>query len=293
MNVAFIGLGNMGRPMAKNLLAAGFTLRVWNRTAGKAPEGAHEAGSPREAANTAQVAITMLADDAAVQAVMLGETGLLAGLRPGGIHVGMSTVSSQLSARLADAHKAAGQRFVAAPVFGRPDAADKKLLWILPGGDEDAIAECMPIFAALGQGTFPAGTAPQASLAKLAGNFMLASLIEMFGEAYTLAEKGGLDPVKLAETFATVLFANAPIPKGYSARVASTQFVPAGFALPLGLKDVTLALKAADELRVPMPLGSLVRDHLLAALARGRESFDWGGMASVIREAAGLPPTRG
>lgn len=292
MNVAFIGLGNMGRPMARNLLAAGFALRAWNRTPGKAPEGAVEMGTPREAARFAQVVVTMLADDAAVEAVTLGESGLKSGLRKGGIHVGMSTISTQLSARLADAHRAAGQSFLAAPVFGRPDAAEKKLLWILPGGDDAAIAECTPLFAALGQGTFPIGTAPQASLAKLTGNFILASLIETFGEAFALAEKGSVDTPKLAETLATVLFANAPIPKGYATRIAATQFVPAGFSLPLGLKDVKLALQAGEELRVPMPLGSLVRDHLLAALAKGREGFDWGGMASVIREAAGLPPVR-
>lgn len=289
--VGFIGLGSMGRPMAANLVAAGYAVRAWNRSPGKTPPGAVETTSPREAAAGARIVVTMLADDAAVEAVVQGDDGLLAGLRPGGIHLGMSTISTALSARLAEAHRAAGQAFVAAPVFGRPDAAAKKLLWILPGGDEPGVAACMPLFAALGQGTFPMGGAAQASLAKLAGNFMIAAHIEMLGEGLALAEKGGLDPMKLLLMLSATLF-GSPVFKSYGARVAATEFEPAGFALPLGLKDVQLALKAGEELRVPLPLASLTRDHLLAAVAHGRERFDFAGFASVIREAAGLPPTR-
>ena len=289
--VAFIGLGNMGRPMAKNLLAAGYTVRAWNRSPGKVPEGMLEAATPRDAVAGARLVVTMLEGDAAVQAVMLGENGLLSGLREGGIHVGMSTISTALSARLADAHRAAGQAFVAAPVFGRPDAAEKKLLWILPGGDELVVAECMPLFAALGQGTFPMGGAAQASLAKLVGNFMIAAHIEMLGEGLALAEKGGLDPMKLLLMLGGTVF-GSPVFRNYGGRIAATEFEPAGFPLPLGLKDVQLVMKSGEELKVPMPLASLARDHLLAALARGRERFDFAGFASVIREAAGLPPKR-
>ena len=289
--LGFLGFGNMGRPMANNLVAAGYTVRGWNRSPGKLPAGVVEARSPADAAAGARVVVSMLSDDAAVQAVMTGEAGLLAGLRKGAIHVGMSTVATALSARLFEAHKAAGQRFVAAPVFGRPDAAEKKLLWILPGGDDTAVAECMPIFAALGQGTFPMGGAPQASLAKLVGNFMIAAHIEMLGEGLSLAEKGGLDPMKLLVMLGGTIF-GSPVFKNYGGRIASTEFEPAGFPLPLGLKDVQLALRSGEELRVPMPLASLARDHLIAALAQGRERFDFAGFASVIREAAGLPPRR-
>lgn len=292
MVVGFCGLGQMGRAMCGSLVAAGFEVRAWNRTRGKAPSGAVEVASPREAAQDADVVISMLADDAAVEAVVPGDQGLLAGLRGGAVHCGMSTISVQLSQRLVDAHQAAKQHYVAAPVFGRPDAAEARRLWIVCGGEDAALAACQPLFDALGQGTLPLGTAPNASLAKLCGNFMLAGLVEMFGEATTLAEKAGLDPEKLASALAQILFANAPIPKSYLARIAAAQFLPPGFALSLGLKDVSLALKAGEELRVPLPLASLARDHLLAALARGRAGWDFAGFASVVRENAGLPPRK-
>jgi len=290
--IGFCGLGRMGRPIAKNLAEAGFEVRAWNRTPGKAPEGVVECANPREAAQGARIVVTMLADDAAVQAVVLGEDGLLKGMRDGAVHVGMSTISTQLSQRLYDAHKAARQQFVAAPVFGRPEAAEARKLWIAPGGDETAVAACQPLFAAIGQGTFPAGSAPQASLAKLCGNFIIASLIEMFGETFALAEKAGMDSARLAETLCAILFAGAPVPSGYAARIAAGQFEPAGFSMPLGHKDVSLALKTAEELRVPMPLATLLKNHLLESLAKGRESWDFAGLSAVVRESAGLPPRR-
>ncbi|HUJ25034.1 MAG TPA: NAD(P)-dependent oxidoreductase [Myxococcales bacterium] len=290
--VGFCGLGRMGAPIAKNLASAGFDVRAWNRSKGKAPEGVREVETPREAAQAARFVVTMLADDAAVQAVVLGENGLLAAMREGAVHVGMSTVSTQLSQRLYEAHKAANQHFVAAPVFGRPEAAQARKLFIVPGGDDTAVAMCQPLFAAAGQGTFPAGSAPQASLAKLCGNFMLASLIEMFGEVFALADKAGMDPAKLAQTLTTILFAGAPIPSGYASRIAATQFEPAGFAMPLGHKDVSLALRAAEALAVPMPLATLLKDHLLESLAKGREGWDWAGFSAVLRESAGLPAKR-
>lgn len=282
----------MGSPIAKNLALAGFEVRAWNRTHGKAPEGVREVDTPREAAQGARIVVTMLADDAAVQSVVLGENGLLAAMRDGAVHVGMSTISTQLSQRLYDAHKAAKQHFVAAPVFGRPEAAEAKKLWIIPGGDDTAVAMCQPLFASIGQGTFPAGTAQQASLSKLCGNFIIASMIEMFGEVFALADKAGADAPKLAATLSQILFAGAPIPSGYASRIAATQFEPAGFAMPLGHKDVSLALKSAEQLRVPMPLATLLKNHLLESLAKGREGWDWAGFSAVLRESAGLPAKR-
>jgi 3-hydroxyisobutyrate dehydrogenase-like beta-hydroxyacid dehydrogenase len=284
MVVGFCGLGKMGRAMAANLVRAGFTVRAWNRTPGKAPEGALECATPREAAQGADVVVSMLADDAAVEAVVFGEGGLA---QADALHCGMSTISLQLSRRLAE-----GPRFVAAPVFGRPDAAEARKLWICAGGAPGDVARCQPLFAALGQGVFEMGTAPQASLTKLCGNFVLAALIEGFGEAFALAEKAGLDAPRLSDTLTKILFAGAPIPTSYAARIARTEFEPAGFAMALGHKDVALALKAALELKAPMPLASLAQDHFLASLAKGRTAWDWVGMSALLRENAGLPPQR-
>ena len=291
MRVAFCGLGRMGRAMAGNLVAAGHEVRTWNRTAGKSPPGARECSSAREAATGVEIAITMLADDAAVESVA---RDFFATLPSGAVHCGMSTISVQLSRFLSQEHASRGQGYVAAPVFGRPEAAEAKKLWIVPAGEDAALARCKPLFDALGQGTFPMGEAPeQASLAKLCGNFIIASLIEMFGEVLTLAEKGGLDPARTAEALGKIIFAGAPIASGYASRIAATQFEPAGFSMPLGFKDVSLAMKASEELRAPLPLASLLRDHFLASLAKGRQQWDWAGLAAIAREQSGLPPRRG
>ena len=291
MRVAFCGLGRMGRGMAANLAAAGHEVRAWNRTPGKAPSGVEESPSVREAASSAEVAITMLADDAAVEGV---SRELLAALPRGAIHCGMSTISVRLSGRLAREHAERGQSWVAAPVYGRPEAAAARKLFIVTGGSRAALERCGPLFEAMGQGVVEMGETPEhASLTKICGNFVIASLIEMFGEAFALGEKAGVDPQKLSAALSRILFADAPIPAGYAARVTATQFEPAAFAMPLGLKDVSLALEASGQLQVPLPLASLLRDHFLASLAKGREGWDWGGMAAVVREAAGLPPRRG
>jgi 3-hydroxyisobutyrate dehydrogenase-like beta-hydroxyacid dehydrogenase len=289
--VGFIGLGGMGGPMAANLVAAGFVVRVWNRTPGKAPAGAVECSSPKEVAGPCSIVATMVADDAAAERVTSGEDGLMAGLQRGAIHVSMSTISPALSRKLREAHLAAGQRYVAAPVFGRPEAAQKKQLWIVVGGDKSDLDRCERFFGALGRGTFFFGDAPQANLVKLIGNFLIAGTVEAVGEACAASEKGGVDPRKLMEFFGTTFLAS-PIFTGYSARIAATEFEPAGFVMPLGLKDVSLMLQAGQELQAPLPLASLLRDRFLASLARGREKWDWGGIASIAREEAGLPPRR-
>src|SRR5258706_729525 len=289
--IGFIGLGRMGRPMAANLVAAGFTVRTWNRTPGKAPPGAVECRSPREVAEQCAIVATMLADDAALEQVTFGDGGLLAGLRRGGIHVSMSTISVALSRKLREAHSAAGQGYVAAPVFGRPEAAQKKQLWIVCGGEQKDLAACERLFTGLGRGTCTVAEAPQANVVKLIGNFLIATTIESLGEATAVAEKAGLDPTRLVEFFGGTMFGSTVF-TGYGARVAATEFEPAGFAMPLALKDVTLALQAGHELRAPLPMASLLRDRLLAALARGRDGWDWSGLTSVAREEAGLPPRR-
>jgi 3-hydroxyisobutyrate dehydrogenase-like beta-hydroxyacid dehydrogenase len=291
--VAFLGLGSMGAPMAANLVAAELGVRVWNRTPNPAvvPVGALVAASPSAAADGVRVVITMLANDAAVEAVTLGPEGLLDSVAPGAIHIGMSTVSLAQTRRLVDEHVRRGVRYVAAPVFGRPEAAKAKLLWIIAGGEAEAIEACQPLFQAMGQGVFLMGSAADAALAKLVGNFLIAATIEAVGEAYALAEKGGLDPERLHEMLASTLL-GSPVFKNYGGRIARTEFLPAGFKLALGLKDVRLGQAAASEVGAKLPLAEIIARHLEAAIARGREGHDFAGLATVIREEAGLPALR-
>lgn len=291
--VGFLGLGAMGLPMAANLVGAGFRVRAWNRSPGKAEAltGAFAARTPREATEGAEFVVTMLADDRAVEAVTEGPDGLLGGLPVGAIHVGMSTVSLAAARRLAEGHAARGRGFVAAPVFGRPEAARARQLWIIPGGDAELVRRAEPLFAALGQGSFPQPTAEQAALAKLAGNFLIGATIEALGEALVLAEKGGLDPERLLGMLTATLF-GSPVVRNYGARIARTEFTPPGFALPLARKDFRLIQEAARETETPMPLAELVADRLTEALGRGRDGYDFAGLATVIREEAGLAERR-
>jgi 3-hydroxyisobutyrate dehydrogenase-like beta-hydroxyacid dehydrogenase len=291
--IGFAGLGAMGFPMAANLVAAGFTVRAWNRSPGKvtALAGAIACRTPRDAASGADLVITMLADDAAVEGVTDGPDGILAGLPPGGAHISMSTISVAAVAGLARRHADGQHGFLAAPVFGRPEAARARQLWIVPGGDAELIRQAHPVFAALGQGTFPQDTPEHAALAKLAGNFLIGATIEALGEALTLAEKGGLDPERLLSMLTSTLF-GSPVVKNYGARIARTEFVPPGFALGLAGKDFRLIQEAAKDLQAPMPLAELVSQRLAQAVNLGRDQYDFAGFASVIREAAGLGERR-
>jgi 3-hydroxyisobutyrate dehydrogenase-like beta-hydroxyacid dehydrogenase len=291
MHISFVGLGNMGHPVAANLLKAKFDLTVWNRTAQRADDlvaaGATRAATPADASR-ADVVITMLADDATVEQVVF-EQRLVELLPRGAIHVSMSTISVRLARRLADAHAEHGSVYVSAPVFGRPEAAAAGKLFVVAAGPRAALERCQPIFAAVGQRTFPFGDRPEsANLVKLAGNFLIASTIETLGEAVALARKSGIDPHAFVEMLTTSLFA-APIYKTYGGLIADERYRPAGFKLPLGLKDVTLALDAARDALVPMPIASLVRDHMIEAIAQGYEDADWSVLGAVAARAAGLP----
>jgi 3-hydroxyisobutyrate dehydrogenase-like beta-hydroxyacid dehydrogenase len=290
MNVGFIGLGNMGLPMARNLLKAGHAVTVYNRTRERAEslraEGATIAGRAANACD-GEVLITMLADDRAVNTVVFGEQ-LITRLGPAAVHISMSTISVALAQELARAHAEAGKQFISAPVFGRPEAAETAKLAIVAAGPAGMIARCQPLFDAMGQRTFAVGQeAPQANTVKLAGNFLIASVIESLGEAYALLRKSGVEPETFLEVMTSTLFA-APVYKTYGTLIAKERFQPAGFKLPLGLKDVSLVLAAAGSARTPMPIASLVRDHILAAIARNGEDLDWSSFARVSAENAGL-----
>lgn len=287
MNIGLIGLGAMGRPMVRNLLKAGHEVTVYNRTRSRAQELVRDGAKVSETpAIAAEVVITMLADDHAVEEVVFG--GLLGAIPRGAVHVSMSTISVALSRRMAEAHTQKAQAYVAAPVFGRPEAAEAAKLFVVAAGAADAVRRCQPIFDAVGQKTFVVGDEPiSANVIKLTGNFLIASTVECFGEAFALARKYGIDPQEYLDVLTGTLF-SAPYQKNYGAIIAQEKYEPAGFRLPLGLKDVRLVLGAADSVGVPMPVASVLHDQYLSALARGWENLDWSALARLAAENAGL-----
>jgi 3-hydroxyisobutyrate dehydrogenase-like beta-hydroxyacid dehydrogenase len=293
MKIGFIGLGRMGAAMAANLVKAGHEVSVFNRSPGKGSSlvklGAHEAADVAGACGGDAV-ITMLADDDAASDIAMGPGGLVENLPKGAIHVSMSTISVALSKRLTQAHAKAGQRYVAAPVFGRPDAAAAAKLFIVAAGDAATIDVCQPLFRAMGQQTFPIGTEPSAAnLVKLSGNFLMASAIEALGEAVALIGKAGIDRHAYIELLTSSIF-NSPVYKIYGGLIAQGKFEPAAFAAPLGYKDIRLALAAAEGLRVPMPLGSLLHDRFLRLLAQGGNHLDWSAVGGLAAQDAGDVP---
>ena len=290
MKVGLIGLGNMGSGMASSLLKGGHDVTVCNRTPSKAQalvgQGARYAAQVADACRGDAV-ITMLADDVAVESVVFGDAGVIKNLARGAIHISSSTISVTLSEKMAAEHAASGQWFVSAPVFGRPEAAAAAKLFITAAGAPDAVDACMPLFESIGQRTFRFGdNAPDANLIKLSGNFLISSVIEALGEALALVGKAGLDQHQYVDFLTSTLF-NAPVYKTYGGLIADKKFVPAGFAAPLGFKDNRLVLAAAEKLRVPLPLASLIYNRFLTLLARGGESLDWSAFSQLAAEDSG------
>jgi 3-hydroxyisobutyrate dehydrogenase-like beta-hydroxyacid dehydrogenase len=295
MRIAFVGLGKMGIGMAHNLLRAGHQLTAYNRSREKAKaleaDGAQVAVSPAEACRDAQAVFTMLADDPALHDTVFGERGIISGLPASAVHISSSTISVNFARKLAAEHAAAGQEYVSAPVFGRPDAAENKKLIVVAGGKAEIIEHVRPTLEAISRAVFFAGPEPwHANLFKLCGNFMLASMLETFGEAFATLRKSGADHRKFLDIM-NELF-SSPVYKNYGTTIANENFEPAGFALKLGLKDVRQVLEAAGEVNAPMPIASLLRDHLLAALSNGQEQIDWSSISQIPARNAGLTPAR-
>jgi len=291
MRIGFIGLGNMGAAIAANLLKAGHEVTVWNRSVSKArpliDAGATLADHAKAASTDQDAVITMLADDAALQSVLEGDLGLMAGLAPGALHISMSTIAVATAERVTLAHRSRGQRFLCAPVFGRPEAAAAGKLFFVVGGDPADVASAEPVFAAAGQRVFAMGPVPAAaSLTKLCGNFMILSAIEALGEAMTLADKGGVSKIQLLEVLTGSLF-DTPVYRNYGKLLVDGRYKPAGFAAPLGLKDMRLVGESAEALRVPMPLLGVLRDHLLQTIAAEGDDIDWSGIGRTIGKNAG------
>ncbi|MEW6130452.1 MAG: NAD(P)-dependent oxidoreductase [Acidobacteriota bacterium] len=288
MNVGFIGLGKMGSAMARNLIRAGHEVTVFNRTPERAKElqsaGARVAQTPAEVCK-GEAVITCLADDEAVTQVVSGETGIAEGLTDGAIHLSMSTLSVHQVEQLKAIHRKRRQRFIAAPVFGRPDAAAAAKLLIVAGGEANAINECQPLFEAMGQRIIKVGEDPTAAaMVKLTGNFLLASAVESLSEAIALLKKSGTDPKVCLEALTTTLFAS-PVYQNYSAMMLQEKYEP-GFRLALGLKDVRLALAAAESFGAQMPTAELLAQRLQHAVALGFADKDLAALALVSEETA-------
>ncbi|HEY6394646.1 MAG TPA: NAD(P)-dependent oxidoreductase [Candidatus Binataceae bacterium] len=292
VQVGFVGTGAMGLPIANNLIEAGHQLRIYNRTIEKASplaaKGARLMTSAGETATPGGIVFTMLSDDGAVEGVSIGDHGLAARLAPGGIHVSMSTIAPATARKLAAYHRERGSVYVAAPVFGRPQAAAARQLSVCLAGPKPAIDRVQPLLEATSRRVFNFGDDPgAANVVKLCGNFLIASAIEAMSEAFAMAEKAGVERTKVHELLSSSLFA-CPVYQGYGEAIANKRHEPAGFRLALGLKDIELALRTARELTMPLPTASLVRDRFLAAMAKGRADMDWSALALGALEDAAL-----
>jgi 3-hydroxyisobutyrate dehydrogenase-like beta-hydroxyacid dehydrogenase len=288
MKIAFIGLGSMGAPMARLLIDAGHDVTVYNRTAAKAQgfaeTGARVAETAKDAAADAAALITMVSDESALQDVL---AGALPGLPRGALHISMSTVSVAYSRQLAERHAQLGQRYVAAPVFGRPDAAAAKKLWIVSAGHAEDRARARPLLEAMGQGVIEVGDDPvSANTVKLAGNHVIAGMMQSLGEAFALVRKAGVS----AEQFMGIVngIFKSPVYENYGRNIVDEQFSPPGFKLRLGLKDMRLVLAAADASETPMPLASLLHNRMLGAVIDGMGDLDWSVVGRLPADDAGL-----
>ena len=290
MKIGFLGLGKMGAAMAANILKAGHELTVWNRSpepvAALEKLGAKRA-SKAEDALQGDALFTMLASDAAMRAVGL-DSKLLEGAKKGLIHSNCATISTEFARELTAAHERRGLHYVASPVFGRPDAAERAHLIVVAAGAAKHIDTLKPVYEKIGRHLALVGDAPEkANLFKITGNFLIASTLEMLGEAVALLRKGGVDPAQFHDVMANSLFAG-PVFQGYGAAIVHKKFEPAGFELKLGLKDVELARSAAKELDMTMPLADLAASHFNEAIKDGKGEKDWSAVSSIIAKKAGL-----
>jgi 3-hydroxyisobutyrate dehydrogenase-like beta-hydroxyacid dehydrogenase len=293
-DIGFVGLGRMGTAMAKNLVAAG--RRVIACVRRPQQMGTLLALGLKPTSDLAdlfscEVVISMLPDDAAVREVVFGREerkGLAAGLAPGAIHLSMSTISTAAASQLASTHARCGQGYVGAPVFGNPDAAKARQLFVVAAGAPVDVERCRPLLDQLGQQTFVVGNDPaHANLIKLMGNILTATALETLGETVALIRKRGLDPGRFLEVLNSTMFGGR-VHRIYGQRIVAQDYV-AGFTLPLAFKDVRLALAEAESADVPMPSASVVRDRMMTGIARGYAELDWTALGLIAAEEAGAP----
>ncbi|WP_419800980.1 NAD(P)-dependent oxidoreductase [Mucilaginibacter sp.] len=291
--IGFIGLGNMGLPMAKNLIKAGYNLQVYNRRAVKAEELDQTkiivCQTPAEAAANVQFVISMLSEDAVLEEAVLGENGLIKSIKKDAVHISMSTVSPETSIRLDELHRQNSSHYLTAPVFGRPEAAAAQKLFVCVSGKTSVKEASKPILEAMSQGIFDFGEeAGKANVVKIAGNFMIMASMEMMAEAFTLGEKNGIDPQQMADFFGSTLF-NAPIYQNYGKLIAEKSYEQVGFKAKLGYKDARLAMALSQKSEMPMPLAAAVHNRLLTAVAKGWGDCDWAeGFGRGVTDDAGI-----
>ncbi|OGO18149.1 MAG: hypothetical protein A2Z14_13435 [Chloroflexi bacterium RBG_16_48_8] len=290
-NIGFIGLGRIGAPIAQNILKAGFSLTVYNRSQEKATPlieaGAKGARSPKEAAMGADVVLTSLMDDQSMFDCVLETEGILEGLKPGGIHIGMATISPSCAEKLAQLHKEHGSHYIACPVVGRPPSAVTGTMTLYVAGDKELVDQCQPVFDAFAEKVIWVSEDHKvANSVKLANNFVVVALIELFGEVYAFAEKSGIDFDLMQRLLRIIL--DHPAIHGYVENIPKRNFLPAGFDLASGFKDVQLMLQASTDVRAPIPFASIAREKFLAAMAHGMQEHDWSAIYEISRMNAGL-----
>ena len=291
--IGFVGLGRMGAAMASNLAAAGYPIVGFVRRREQVDMLAGlgiQAVTEMEPILERDIVISMLPDDAAVRGVVFGDKnpGLAAGLARGAIHLSMSTISPHCAGDLSAEHARRGQGYVAAPVLGNPDAARARQLFILAAGAAADIDRCRLLFDCLGQRMFALGSDPAtANFVKLAANAMAGATAEILGEVMALARKRGIDPAQLLAILTQTMFGGRAHSL-YGEKIAGQYYSVGGFVMPLGLKDIRLALAEADDAAVPMPTLDVVRDRLIAGIAHGYAELDWSALGLVAANAAGL-----
>ncbi|MED4038648.1 NAD(P)-dependent oxidoreductase [Niallia taxi] len=287
MKVALIGLGNMGLPIAENILKSGHKLVIYNRTASKlqslVEKGAEMAVSPADAAQKATIVFTILSDDKAAEAVVYGEKGIISGLPKDGIHVSVSTLSVELAKKLEEDHQKNSQAFVSCPVLGRPDAAAAAALRLLVAGPKHAREKIMPVLHALGKDIFVVGEKGHlANVVKLGNNFLIVSMLEALSEAFVFVEKYGIKADAFLE-IANTLFAS-PVYQNYGKIMVEERFEEAGFKLALGLKDVNLMLEAAHNAKISLPTAEIAKKHYEEGIEQGWSDLDWAAIVKLLRE---------
>jgi 3-hydroxyisobutyrate dehydrogenase-like beta-hydroxyacid dehydrogenase len=292
MRIGFLGLGNMGAPMARRLLAAGHQITVWNRTRQRAEElveaGAQLAATPAAAAQDVEAVLTMLFDDAAHEAVLFGADGLLAALQPGALHISLSTIGVPLSERLTAEHLRRGHAFVAAPVFGRPNIAAEGRLWIVAAGAESAVTTARPLLEPLSRGISVIGTQPrQAHALKLGGNFLISAMIHSLGEAFVYAEAQGIDPEIFLNTVNSALF-QSPFYAAYGQVMLHPPAQP-GATIELGAKDLRLLREAAAARRTQLSLADNLAEIFAQARKDGLGGEDWAVGQYRMAQRRGVP----